>query len=135
MLDWLATSLVSDGWSTKRLIRKIVLSRTYQQTSIDRSGPRAIDPANELLWRMNRKRLELEPLRDAMLSASGLLDLTAGGRSVDIGDDPNCRRRTLYLAVKRENLPSFFRAFDFANPDLHVPARHETAVPSRRFSC
>src|SRR5208282_2542599 len=87
--------------------------------------------ANELLWRMNRKRLELEPLRDAMLAASGLLDLTAGGRPVDIADEPNCRRRTLYLAVKRENLPSFFRAFDFANPDLHVSARHETTVPQQ----
>ena len=80
---------------------------------------------------MNRKRLELEPLRDAMLAASGLLDLTAGGRPVDIGDEPNCRRRTLYLAVKRESLPSFFQAFDFANPDLHVPARHETTVPQQ----
>lgn len=131
LLDWLADSLVADGWSTKRLIRKIVLSRTYQQASTDRPEPRASDPANELLWRMNRKRLELEPLRDAMLAASGLLDLTAGGRPVDIGDEPNCRRRTLYLAVKRESLPSFFRAFDFANPDLHVPARHETTVPQQ----
>ncbi len=131
LLDWLSNSLVADGWSTKRLIRKIVLSRTYQQASSDRSGPRAIDPANELLWRMNRKRLELEPLRDAMLTASGMLDLTAGGRPIDIADEPNCRRRTLYLAVKRESLPSFFRAFDFANPDLHVPARHETTVPQQ----
>ena len=131
LLDWLANSLMADGWSTKRLIRKIVLSRTYQQASTDRPASRAIDPANELLWRMNRKRLELEPLRNAMLAASGLLDLDLGGRPVDIAEEPNCRRRTLYLAVKRQNLPSFFRAFDFANPDLHVPARHETTVPQQ----
>ena len=72
LLDWLASSLMADGWSTKRLIRKIVLSRTYQQASSDRPEPRASDPANDLVWRMNRKRLELEPLRDAMLAASGL---------------------------------------------------------------
>ncbi len=131
LLDWLASSLMADGWSTKRLIRKIVLSRTYQQASSDRPEPRTSDPANDLVWRMNRKRLELEPLRDAMLAASGLLDLTAGGRSVDLADQPNCRRRTLYLAVKRESLASLFRAFDFANPDLHVPARHETTVPQQ----
>ena len=79
---------MADGWSTKRLIRKIVLSRTYQQASTDRPASRAIDPANELLWRMNRKRLELEPLRDAMLAASGLLDLDLGGRPVDIAEEP-----------------------------------------------
>ena len=56
LLDWLASSLMADGWSTKRLIRKIVLSRTYQQASLDRPESRAIDPANELLWRMNQKR-------------------------------------------------------------------------------
>jgi hypothetical protein len=131
LLDYLASSLVSEGWSTKRLIRKIVLSRTYQQSSADRPEPRASDPANELLWRMNRKRLELEPLRDAMLAASGALDLTTGGRPVDLTDQPYSRRRTLYLAVKREKLPAFFQAFDFANPDMHVPARHETTVPQQ----
>ncbi|MBV8488696.1 MAG: PSD1 domain-containing protein, partial [Planctomycetaceae bacterium] len=131
LLDWLACALMEDGWSTKRLIRTIVLSRAYQQSSDDRGDGREIDPANELYWRANRKRLELEPLRDAMLMTAGTLDLTVGGRSVNLADQPDCRRRTLYLAVRRENLPSLFRAFDFANPDLHVPARHETTVPQQ----
>jgi hypothetical protein len=131
LLDWLAHALMEDGWSTKHLIRTIVLSRTYQQSSNDRADAREIDPANELYWRANRKRLELEPLRDAMLMTAGSLDLTVGGRSVDLADQPDCRRRTLYLAVRRESLPTLFRSFDFANPDLHVPARHETTVPQQ----
>ncbi|MGO9600882.1 MAG: PSD1 and planctomycete cytochrome C domain-containing protein [Isosphaeraceae bacterium] len=131
LLDWLACALMEDGWSTKRLIRTIVLSRTYQQSSNDRADAREIDPANELYWRANRKRLELEPLRDAMLMTAGSLDLTVGGRSVNLADEPDCRRRTLYLAVRRENLPTLFRSFDFANPDMHVPARHETTVPQQ----
>ena len=131
LLDWLACDLMEDGWSTKCLIRAIVLSRTYQQSSNDRTDAREIDPANELYWRANRKRLELEPLRDAMLMTAGSLDLTVGGRSVNLAEQPECRRRTLYLAVRRENLPSLFRSFDFANPDMHVPARHETTVPQQ----
>ncbi len=131
LLDWLANSLMAEGWSSKRLIRRIVLSRTYQQASADRPEMKTVDPANELFWRQNRKRLELEPLRDAMLAASGQLDPATGGRSIDVAAHPDSRRRTLYLAVKRESLPAFFRAFDFANPDLHTPERHETTVPQQ----
>jgi hypothetical protein len=131
LLDWLACALMQEGWSTKRLIRTIVLSRTYQQSTNDRPDAHEVDPANELYWRANRKRLELEPLRDAILMTAGSLDLTVGGRPVDLADHPDCRRRTLYLAVRRENLSTLFRSFDFANPDMHVPARHETTVPQQ----
>jgi hypothetical protein len=120
LLDHLADSLVQNGWSTKQLIRGIVLSSTYQQASGDRPDARGIDPANTLLWRANRKRLAWEPLRDAMLAAGGTLDDTVGGRPADNPDESN--RRTLYLP---------FRTFDFANPDLSSPGRHETTVPQQ----
>jgi hypothetical protein len=74
LLDDLAARFVNDGWSIKRLIRELVLSRAYQMSSasVVQSG----DPANILLWRANRKRLEAEPLRDAILYLAGTLDHT-----------------------------------------------------------
>jgi hypothetical protein len=129
LLDHLADSLVQSGWSTKQLIRRIVLSSTYQQASGDRPDARGTDPANTLLWRANRKRLGWEPLRDAMLAAGGTLDATVGGRPADNPDESN--RRTLYLPVDRGNLDPTFRTFDFANPDLSSPGRHETTVPQQ----
>jgi hypothetical protein len=128
LLDWLAVSLMEDGWSTKKLIRRLVLSKTYQQAS-DTKLPTSVDPENRLLWRMNRKRLEFEPFRDAMLSAGGHLDSTIGGRPE--ADVEHSARRTLYLPVDRGNLAPVFRTFDFANPDLSSPGRHETTVPQQ----
>jgi mono/diheme cytochrome c family protein len=87
----------------------------------------ALDPENRLLWRFNRQRLDLEQLRDSLLAASGELDLTPGGRPRDMFTGSN-KRRSLYGLVDRQFLPAVFRAFDFANPDLHIPQRHETTV-------
>jgi hypothetical protein len=129
LLDWLAARLMEDEWSTKKLIRRIVLSRTYRQASAERADGRSLDPENALLWRMNRRRLEFEPLRDAMLVAGGNLDRTSGGRSdADLGKS---LRRSLYLTVDRGALAGVFRTFDFANPDLSSPGRHETTVPQQ----
>jgi hypothetical protein len=128
LLDWLAVEFMDDGWSTKKLIRRVVLSATYQQASGDRPDAKA-DPENALLWRMNRKRLEFEPFRDAMLVAGGNLDATVGGRPET--DVAGSTRRTLYLNVDRGDLPAVFRTFDFANPDLSSPGRHETTVPQQ----
>ncbi|MBX9627032.1 MAG: PSD1 and planctomycete cytochrome C domain-containing protein [Gemmataceae bacterium] len=131
LLDGLAHSLAENGWSTKKLIRQIILSETYRQVSDDRADARAVDPGNTLVWRAARKRLQLEPFRDALLAASGNLDRAVGGRPVDPDEQPLSTRRTPYLAVDRGNLPAVFRSFDFANPDLHAPARHETEVPQQ----
>lgn len=128
LLDWLALTLMEDGWSTKKLIRRIVLSKVYQQASGDRTDTQA-DPENTLLWRMNRKRLEFEPLRDAMLAAAGNLNTTLGGRPVTEPTQSN--RRSLYLFVDRGSLSPVLRTFDFANPDLSSPGRHETTVPQQ----
>lgn len=131
LLDWLALQLIDDGWSTKSIIRRIVLSRVYQQASDDREAGRRIDPENRLLWKANRQRLDFESLRDSILAVSGRLDETIGGPAVPLGQSPFPTRRTLYGKVERQNLPGMFRTFDFANPDAHVPKRYETVVPQQ----
>jgi Protein of unknown function (DUF1553)/Protein of unknown function (DUF1549) len=131
LLDWLALRFMQDGWSTKKLHRLILLSQTYRQASADHPEARQVDPDNRLLWRMNRRRLEVEALRDATLAVAGNLDDTVGGRPVRLTDEPLSRRRTVYLEVDRQMLPGILRAFDFANPDLHAPRRHETIGPQQ----
>jgi hypothetical protein len=73
LLDALAVRFVADGWSQKRLIRSLVLSRTYAMSSGPDSHAESVDPDNRLLWRMNRRRLDAESLRDAMLAVAGTL--------------------------------------------------------------
>ena len=129
LLDWLARRFVAEGWSLKAMHRLMVTSAAYQQASeIPNSEfriPNLKDPDNRLLWRANRQRLDFEELRDSLLVASGELDKTAGGKPVDI---LTSKRRSLYGLVDRQYLPGVFRVFDFANPDLHIPQRHETTV-------
>jgi hypothetical protein len=132
LLDWLALRFVNeDGWSLKKLHREIMLSAAYQQASVDRPDARAIDPENKLLWRMNPRRLDFEALRDSLLAASGQIDLTLGGRSVDITSEPFTLRRTVYAFIDRQNLPGLFRTFDFASPDSTSGMRFTTSVPQQ----
>ncbi len=131
LLDWLAHSFAHHGWSLKQLHRLIVLSATYQQSSHDRTEAAVIDPDNRLVWRMNRRRHDLESMRDALLSVAGRLDLTPSGLPVDILAAPYSRRRTVYGFVDRQNLPGLFRVFDFAVPDAHSPQRYTTTVPQQ----
>lgn len=131
LLDWLATHFVAEGWSTKQLIRELVLSSTFRQSSADRPECRKVDPENRLLWRMNRQRLEMEPLRDSLLVAAGRLDTTMGGPSVQLTQAPYSTRRAVYGFIERQNLPGFFRTFDFAGPDTHAPQRPQTTVPQQ----
>ena len=130
LLDYLAQRFVSEGWSIKQLHRWMMLSSTYQQSSADRPDAVARDPENRLLARMNRQRLDFESLRDAMLATAGRLDLALGGPPVDLAA-ADCRRRTLYGLVDRQNLSSMLRPFDFASPDAHTPTRHVTTVPQQ----
>lgn len=131
LLDWLADHFVESGWSLKELHRVILNSATWRQSSVDDAAKRKVDPENSLLWRMNRSRLELEPMRDAVLSVGGELNLTVGGEAVDIVQDPTPRRRTIYGFIDRQNLPGLFRTFDFAGPDTHSPRRFRTSVPQQ----
>ncbi len=123
LLDYLACNFMDDDWSTKRLIRQIVLSSTYRQASDIRSECVAVDTGNDLLWRANRRRLDLEQMRDSILAVAGRLDDTMGGPSVSITDPPFSTRRSVYGFIERQNLPAFFRTFDFANPNTHTPER------------
>jgi hypothetical protein len=135
LLDWLASEFIHSGWSVKHLHRVMVLSSAYQQASlIPQSAirnPQSSDPENKLLWHFPRRRLDLEAMRDSLLFISGRLDLTMGGRPVDVAADPlNCRR-TVYGLVDRQDLPALFRAFDFAVPDQCVERRPRTTVPQQ----
>jgi hypothetical protein len=122
LLDYLAARFTAERWSVKKLHKLIMLSSAYQQASEDNPKAVRIDPANQWLWRMNRRRLDFEALRDTLLAVSGRLDLTIGGRGVDITTEPFTGRRTVYGFVERQNLPGLFRTFDFASPRCHEPA-------------
>lgn len=131
LLDYLASSFVEHGWSTKFLHRLIVLSATYQQASDTGGKSLSVDPENKWLDRMNRRRLDWEALRDSLLTLAGKLDLSVGGLPVEFDHEPFSTRRTLYLMIDRQNLPAVFRTFDFANPDTSNQARFQTTVPQQ----
>ncbi len=131
ILDDLAWDLMHNGWSTKKIIARVVSSSTYRQISHTNSKIAESDPENRLLWRSNRKRLDFEAYRDAMLKVSGILDPSIGGKSVVIHASPFSSRRTVYAYIDRQNLPQIFRSFDFASPDAHVPQRMQTTVPQQ----
>jgi hypothetical protein len=131
LLDWLASTFMKEGWSVKKMQRLIVLSQTYQQESREDAADKAADPENRLLSHQNRRKLEFEPLRDALLLVSGRLDPRMGGKGDDIamGNGPFSQRRSIYGFIDRQNLPGVFRTFDFASPDATVGLRHTTTTP------
>lgn len=132
LLDHLATQFMNNGWSVKDLCRYILLSSSYRQSSQGfKAEYREKDPDNLLVWKMNRKRLELEPLRDSLLFVSGAMNQSMGGRPVDITGKEFTYKRTLYGFIDRQNLPNLFRAFDFANPDSTCPERFTTTAPQQ----
>ncbi len=131
LLDTLAAWFVENGWSLKKLHMLILSSATYQQSSADNPTARQRDPENKLLWRMNRQRLDFESLRDAMLAASGQMDLNTGGVPDEITSWPFTRRRTIYSYINRAKLAAEFLTFDFANPDAHVAQRYQTTIPQQ----
>ncbi len=131
VLDYLADRFVERGWSTKALVRELVLSATYRQSSASSPEGDAGDPNNDLLHAMRRRRIDFESLRDTLLQVSGRLDLTVGGRAVDLTKAPFTGRRSVYGYVDRQDLPSVFRFFDFANPDISTGQRFQTSVPQQ----
>ncbi len=139
LLDHLAIELVEHEYSTKHIIRQIVCSSTYRQSSkIESETGRAmfakandLDPDNRWLWRGNARRLSFEQQRDSWLQAAGQLDCSMGGRARQLFGEGTNPRRTLYGLVDRQFLSGVLRIFDFANPDLHIPQRSETTVPQQ----
>lgn len=131
LLDHLASTLIRQDWSLKRLIRGIVSSHVYRQASQHRPEASAIDPLNALYWKMNRRRLDFEAFRDTLLMSAGELDTAMLGKSAVITTTPFARRRTVYAYIDRQNLPQLFRTFDLASPDTHTPQRAQTSVPQQ----
>lgn len=131
LLDWLAAEFVADGWSTKRLVKRILMSDAYCRSSAYRPESFLVDPENTLWWRGVRKRMDFESMRDSILVACQRLDASIGGPSVRMIDPPFSNRRTVYAYIDRQNLPGVFRSFDFASPDAHVPNRFTTTVPQQ----
>ena len=128
LLDHLANSFMKNGWSIKKMIRTIVLSKTYRQET--RKLP-VKDPDNLYLSSMNRKRLNFEAMRDGMLQVSGELDLTMHGPSQKLEIKPYSKRRAVYGYIDRQNISPTLSSFDFANPNIHAPQRVETTVPQQ----
>ena len=132
LLDHLASRLIDSGWSLKSLHREIMLSAVYQQSSAADEERALVDPENRLLWRMNRRRLEVEVWRDAMLAVSATLDDSLGGPPVELANKDN-RRRTIYGFVSRHNLNPLLRLFDFPDPNITSDGRPVTTVPLQQL--
>ncbi|MBI82159.1 MAG: hypothetical protein CMJ81_03095 [Planctomycetaceae bacterium] len=161
LLDWLASRFIESGWSVKAMHRLIMLSSTYRMSSThlresppaSTTDPRSVDPDNRYLWRMNRRRLEAEALRDALLAISGQLDRKVGGggempariyengavvdekaglvSAADVGLDYEgyqVPRRTIYLPVIRNATYEMLAMFDVADANTVTSVRNDTTV-------
>jgi hypothetical protein len=132
LLDHLASRFLASGWSVKKMHRDIMLAAVYQSSSRSDSHNEDTDGDNKLLWRMNRRRLEVESWRDAMLAVAGNLNDTVGGPSTDLANPENCRR-TLYGMVSRHELNPLLRLFDFPDPNVTSDGRTVTTVPLQQL--
>ncbi|MEO2046848.1 MAG: DUF1553 domain-containing protein [Pirellulales bacterium] len=149
LLDWLASRFVESGWSLKAMHRLMLNSNTYQQAYSENVAAADADPNNQLLWRMPRRRLDAEELRDTLLAVSGMLDFTQGGTLFTEGYTTNDKarelfvvdisgkdhfppfqepRRSVYLPVIRNARPEMLKLFDVANSHEPTGSRGETTV-------
>jgi hypothetical protein len=154
LLDWLATEFMRQGWSVKQIQRLIMKSETYKMASAYyQPDSAAKDPTDQFLWRFPVKRLEAEIIRDSVLTASGDLNLEAGGpaffppvpKSVASAvpirgkwtltkDDPSTWRRSIYASVKRNLKYPMFEVFDQPNASLSCERREVTTVPTQALT-
>ena len=138
LLDHLVTRFVQDGWSIKAMHRRLMLSRTYRLSAAEDSRAASVDPANELHWRHDRRRLSAEEIRDAMLAVAGTLDRTPGGpfplppesefrytQHVQFvaPESFDTRRRTVYQIQQRLRRRRILEVFDGADPNVTTPDR------------
>lgn len=146
LLDYLAAKFVREGWSIKRLVRAIVLSHSYQLSSAATDAHLVADPANRLVWRHSPRRLEAEEIRDAMLAASGKLDLSrpsgSPGKEFKVielrNNGPEAKKlldqarsstyRSVYLPLLRGLVPNSLEVFDFAEQGMVTGSRDATTV-------
>jgi hypothetical protein len=131
LLDDLAVRFMEGGWSVKKLVRELVLSATYRQGSVGSAEGFAADAANELLGRMNRRRLTVEQWRDGVLFVCGNLQ-DGGGKSMEL-DDPSNLRRTVYSRVSRLKLNDVLMQFDYPDANVHAEKRSVTSTPAQKL--
>lgn len=151
LLDRLAHHFMDNGWSVKKLIKHLLMSRVYQLSSSASDSALEVDPDNALLWRSTPRRLDAESLRDALLAVSEQLDfmppvgsvvakagegpVTRFGRGGDpisaAINDPRNTHRSIYLPIVRDRLPEVLTLFDGADPTLITAERPTTTVPSQ----
>ena len=128
LLDYLAWYFVENGWSLKKLHKHIMMSNTYQQTSDDNPRYSVKDPDNIYYYKMNRRRMDFESFRDGLLNVSGAIDLTMGGRPLQLTGGEANYRRTVYALVDRRDLNEMFKTFDFPSPDSTASQRFTSTV-------
>jgi hypothetical protein len=147
LLDWLAAEFRDNGQSIKGLHRLIVTSSTYRQSSAGNAEFEKVDSGNELLWRMNRRKLEAEAIHDSILAVAGKLDFKMGGPGFEDfliekaehsphyeyrlhdAEDPRTHRRSIYRFIVRSQPQPFMAALDCADPSVSVDKRIETINP------
>jgi hypothetical protein len=132
LLDDLAVRFLRSGQSLKWLQREIVLSAAYRQSSRVDPARQAADPDNRLLGRRDRRRLDVESWRDAILTAAGRRDGAVGGPSIDPRDVEG-RRRTVYSRISRLELNPLLALFDFPDPNAHSERRLQTTTPLQKL--
>jgi nitroreductase len=131
LLEYLASSFASGGRSIKKLHREIMLSTVYQLSTQNDDANFAKDSGNRQYWRFNRRRLDAEELRDAVMSVAGDLDDALGGPSEEL--NPANKRRTVYGKVSRYKLDTYLQSFDFPSPNISAEKRFTTTVPLQRL--
>lgn len=146
LLDHLAVQFTSNGWSVKQLIKTLILTETYQMSSDYHADNAAVDPENVYLWRMSKRRLTAESIRDSMLAISGELNTRRPQGSPVQRIEGNVNRlgrfgfgpietaqssRSVYMPIVRDNVPEVLEVFDFAEPSLVSGKRDITSVPSQ----
>jgi hypothetical protein len=150
LLDWLACELVESGWSIKHIQRLILTSNVYKQSSrIDQASAvhtlaAQADPDNRLLWRQRLRRLDAEPLRDALLHVSGLLDrrffgppvpvARRGDGEVNIADGQNDRRRSIYVQILRGNPLTLLQSYDQPVMETNCTRRSRSTVSTQALT-
>ncbi len=144
LLDWLSQRFIAAGWSMKSLHREVMLSSAYQMQTTFNEAAFLADPDNRLWWRRNRRRLEVEAIRDSLLAVSGRLDNVMGGTLLPTPNRGyvtgtannypqiyNANRRSVYLPVIRSALYELYQVFDFAEPSVLNGKRDTTTLATQ----
>ncbi|MFN0055200.1 MAG: PSD1 and planctomycete cytochrome C domain-containing protein [Planctomycetales bacterium] len=148
LLDQLAREFIADGWSTRRLIRRLLLTRAWQRASVPTAAAAEVDPGNRWWSHASVRRLEAEAIRDTLLSLSGKLRETDGGLGTRgfyrVVQEPNKQsppgpldgdsRRSIYLEVRRNFPNEFLLAFDFPRPAAPAGRRPLAIVPAQSLT-